>query len=452
MHRDRLTDIEICDEKSITKWSSSHQGLPVVVLNEIFSYLRGHDMLLSVERTCRYWSQLSQHGIGWYHFNLHEWSSKVISALLNKRLIDRNNAIDSNSSSELTSNGNNSSLSGLNGSFMSSIRSINGKLPSFRDFVALLNRCPRLQYLDLTIDHLSHGDDLSSTIIQLLSTSKLIHLSLMITSLDWHHSSLCYIIIPSIPSLTKLTLKCSQVFMVGIQPMINLRSFHIDANWIPMLGVVNITSSVSNGNENEHVDHYHDRRSLTSEWILPHLVDLTISGAMTPAGVHHNITALITVLVASYNTLRSLKFLQVFGDDEIKVLMNPAINFNSLTSLSLPLFDNPATLFHRFNRLHHLHLALLSSELEWLTLMEYKGLLTSIFSPLIHLSSLTITIGQIVQGTTMETRQTLCDAISSLPSLTIINGQPRDEWILKEKQQGHLILHQRQQQSQQVSH
>jgi hypothetical protein len=58
------------------------------------------------------------------------------------------------------------------------------------------------------------------------------------------------------------------------------------------------TATPSNSNDG------HDHQ-LMNEWILPHLIDLNISGAPTPISRHLNIPALNIVLMASYHTLQS---------------------------------------------------------------------------------------------------------------------------------------------------
>jgi hypothetical protein len=79
----------------------------------------------------------------------------------------------------------------------------------------------------------------------------------------------------------KLTVNCSRTFMIGIQPMINLRSFHINAKWLPFIGTnrnsiritssSSLTSAASNDNKNERDDH----RSM-NEWTIAQQLSIKI--------------------------------------------------------------------------------------------------------------------------------------------------------------------------------
>jgi hypothetical protein len=153
---------------SSSRWVS-HQ-LASSLLNEIFGYLSGSDRLIRVERTCRYWSNNSKNGIGWYHLDLNEWRDPfhwqrqnqwptypwpVLYSLLNKRLIGRRT-----SHNQSTSSNNNGSAAGatsttlnknsrgfINNNNKNWVRSISGNL-TIHYLVDILKKLKRLQYAD----------------------------------------------------------------------------------------------------------------------------------------------------------------------------------------------------------------------------------------------------------------------------------------------------------------
>jgi hypothetical protein len=167
-----------------SRWIS-HQ-LALSLLNEIFGYLNGTDRLVRIERTCRYWSNHSKNGIGWYHLNLNEWKDQrqsqfsypwpVVYALLTKRLSPRSLHNHSNYSN--------------NG-----IRSVRGNMTIFH-WVDIINQLPRLQYAAITIqlpDYTIKTNEFFTTMTKSLTSSKWISLSLAIEPLSmmmnqhhWH--------------------------------------------------------------------------------------------------------------------------------------------------------------------------------------------------------------------------------------------------------------------------
>jgi hypothetical protein len=79
------------------RWSN---GLPNVIMDDIWSYLTSTELLSDIEQTCRSWNHLSHRcGIGWHTLDLglgSEWNQTIIrwhvlQSLLNTRIFRRTN-------------------------------------------------------------------------------------------------------------------------------------------------------------------------------------------------------------------------------------------------------------------------------------------------------------------------------------------------------------------------
>src|SRR4051812_35762962 len=79
--------------KQDNRWSN---GLPNVIMDDIWSYLSPKQLLQNIERTCRTWNHLSHRlGIGWHTLDLGlggrqpmiRWT--VLQSLLNTRIFRR---------------------------------------------------------------------------------------------------------------------------------------------------------------------------------------------------------------------------------------------------------------------------------------------------------------------------------------------------------------------------
>jgi hypothetical protein len=241
----------------------SHQ-LALSLLNEIFGYLNGTDRLVRIERTCRYWPNHSKNGIGWYHLNLTEWKVPffqqsnrpsyqwaALNGLLNKRLWSSNN-----------------------------VRSIRGS-GTIIDWVDIINQLPRLQY---AVIELYHRLQSFAGMTEALASSKLISLTIrLINTNDFVHANghaeLKSIIIPSIPSLTRLKIdwqRRQSVAMIYISSSSSLRTLDIEGNWTISPSPKN-DIPIDGSNDNDASSHLYDAMITTAslpQLLLPHLVDL----------------------------------------------------------------------------------------------------------------------------------------------------------------------------------
>jgi hypothetical protein len=442
-----------------SKWCNQ---FPVPLMNETFSYLNGHDMLLGIERTCSYWSYQSKNGIGWYHINIDEWilpkAARFISftspsyqwlpltKLLNTRL--SNSSSSSNSSdSDIGIATTTVGMPTTSNTYIASygIRSISGKYVSFNDLVDILNHCHRLQYVNLTIsidsndihhnNNNNNGRSSLDDVTRLLSYSTtIVHLSLTLNqSVSTLGKSLNRFVIPTIPSLTKLILHVgTTITLVGIQPLINLRSLDIDCVWIPILSDNDTTTTITTTTS---------LSLLQQQWLLPYITDLTLSSPSRYHGTSRSLSeiTLNTLGMSSCRTLQSLRIISNLHDTEMKILLfNPSIHFTSLLSLSIYSVPpgnhdqhNNTSIFHQFPCLRHLTIEIVSPPIHISTLTQRREWLISLFIPLIHLISFKFISSTFMYD--MEPKQVFCNVLSSLPSLTHINDQSCDQWLINER-------------------
>jgi hypothetical protein len=395
-----------------SRWVSTE--LAVELIDEIFRYLSGTDRLTRIERTCRFWSNHSKDGIGWYHLDINEWKVPshgqrkirvpyfpwhATKSLLNKRI---------------NPNGKNSN---------SGIRSVSGNMTIY-DWIDMLPQLPRLQYADVTIHQLRQHTRMAMVAETLkemtnsLSSSKLISLSLVLEidgrgddsddSDEDESPKLKLVRIPTIPSLMNLEIYCREtVDMVSLSPLPSLRT-------LTVTGRFTIDS-------NQATTKKEMKKSSSQEGALPMLVHLK-----TPV-------LSFGILSSCCNTLRSLEVTERYTDDGIDNILNA--NLSRLTSLvlcsvpslrPLPLIRLPALRRVLFD---------IPSSLICAGLLKNKAWLVSTLSSATHIEEIEFCESS-YPGVIL---QAFHDVILGLPLIKTINGQARDKWMGHVKERVHAL-------------
>jgi hypothetical protein len=443
------------NKKKDNRWSNE---IASILLDDIWSYLKSKELLTIIELVCRGWSHLShRYGIGWHTLDLDigkVWYQNeglpwhALESLLTTRIIRH----DSSGFGESAGGGGDDDGVVVVPRMSSSLRYLRGTIGSAEHALAIFNglsstslqsawpismplQWSRLQHITLTIrmlDDANHGI-LEQFITHIDQHQRLLTLSLTIERDNSHDSDQqddrsrddnneglpTLITIPSLPMLTQLHLVgeinikfAVATTMPALERLVVKGEYYQprhdedddDSDTIPTGGKGKGIARQNNSRMKEMKSTGKKMKSDDNDYEYTHLTDATFVPTYREKGVYN-----ARIDIGSFKqwlslVRTSLQRLHLGGIDYFDAIVNARLI--SLTSLQIEGSPNFQQL-GKLTQLRHLHVPSVD---------------VSVIESLTNLTSL-----QIMDYDSWST--SLIRAIEISPSLIMLHGRPRDEWV-----------------------